>query len=522
MQQRLFVLGGGQLFFVLLGFDGLELRAHIVVVHLELEHLFIADGVGDHVRMQFAAKHAGGGLGPQSVFREDGRAREAELAELLELLFQVLLRLAKLAAVALVKNEHHLLAVNGQVGLGAHQVVQLLDGGDDDLVVVFVQIALEARGAVRAVHAVGRKALVLLHGLVVQILAVHHKKHLVHKVQLGGQARGLKARQRLARSGGVPDVATPFELAPHFCLVRADDLPQHALGGGNLVRAHHQQRVAGVKHRVVQQHLEQGLLLEEGGREVLQVQNPAVVRLRPVHGEVEAVFVALRGVGKVARVGAVGNHKQLQILEQRVRAVEALFAVAVHLIKRLADGHAALLQFHLHQRQAVDQNGHVVAVGVRAGLFKLLDHLQLVASDGFFIEQVNVLDAPIVKHKVVDVVVVHLAGLLHHTVAGLVQPALYKALPLHVGERHVVERLQLHAHIGQQSLRRVQARRKVIALVLQVLNQLALQLRLGLVALGHLPVGRVLIQNNEVFGLGNGFVVAHSWRSLFTFCSYLD
>ena len=244
---------------------------------------------------------------------------------------------------ALIKNEHHLLAINGQVGLGAHQVVELLDGGDDDLVVVFFQVLLEARRAVRAVHAVGRKALVFLHGLVVQILAVHHKKHLVHKVQFGGQTRRLEAGQRFARAGGVPNEAAALQLAPVLGLVAAANLPQNPLGGGNLIGAHHQQRVAGVKNRITQQHLEQRVFLKEGGREVLQVLDQAVVRLRPVHGEVVAVFVALRGVGKVTAVGAIGNHKQLQKLEERVRAVEALFAVAVHLVEGLANRHPALL-----------------------------------------------------------------------------------------------------------------------------------------------------------------------------------
>ena len=77
------------------------------------------------------------------------------------------------------------------------------------------------------------------------------------------------------------------------------------------MRAHHQQRVADVKHRIVKQHIKQGLLLKERGREVLQIFNQAVVRLRPVHGEVVAVFVALRGVGKVAAVSAIGNHEHL-------------------------------------------------------------------------------------------------------------------------------------------------------------------------------------------------------------------
>jgi type I restriction enzyme M protein len=81
----------------------------------------------------------------------------------------------------------------------------------------------------------------------------------------------------------------------------------------DLIRAHHQQRVADVEHRVVQQHIEQGVLLEEGSREIFQVEDPAVVRLSPIHTEIKAVFIARRGVGKIARIRAVRNHKELQV-----------------------------------------------------------------------------------------------------------------------------------------------------------------------------------------------------------------
>ena len=85
--------------------------------------------------------------------------------------------------------------------------------------------------------------------------------------------------------------------------------------------------------------------MEKSRCNVLQVFEQGVIGLRPVHGEVEAVFVALGGVGKVAGIGAVGDHKQLQKFIQRVVSVKALFAVAMHLIKRFTNGYAALFQF---------------------------------------------------------------------------------------------------------------------------------------------------------------------------------
>ncbi len=144
----MFVLGGAEFLFVLLAFNRFELRAHIVVIDLEFEHLLIANRIGNHISMQLAAKYAGGGFCAQRVLRKNGRAGKTKLVELFEFLFQVLLRLAKLAAVAFVKNKHHLLAVNGQIGFAFDEMVKLLNSGDNDFVVVLVQIAFQPRRAV--------------------------------------------------------------------------------------------------------------------------------------------------------------------------------------------------------------------------------------------------------------------------------------------------------------------------------------------------------------------------------------
>ena len=72
VQQSLSVLGGVELVHVLLAFHLLETRAHIIVVHLEFEHLFIADRIGDDVGMKLTAKHTGGGLCAAGVLWKDG------------------------------------------------------------------------------------------------------------------------------------------------------------------------------------------------------------------------------------------------------------------------------------------------------------------------------------------------------------------------------------------------------------------------------------------------------------------
>ena len=68
------------------------------------------------------------------------------------------------------------------------------------------------------------------------------------------------------------------------------------------------------------------------------------------------------GVGVVLRQRAVADHEQLDVLEQAGVGPEALALVAVDLVERLPDVDAAALELDVHQRQAVDQDRHVVAV----------------------------------------------------------------------------------------------------------------------------------------------------------------
>ena len=410
VKQGLAVFGGTQFLLVLFRFHGFELRTHIVVIHFEFQYFFIADGIGNHIRMQLPPEHARRGFRAQSVFGKNRRTGKAELAKFLEFLFQVFLRFAELRAVAFVENKYNLLVINRQIIFTFHQVVQLLDGGNDDFVVVFFQIAFQARRAFRTVHTVGRKTLVFLHCLIVQILPIHHEENLVDKRRFRRQTRRLKAGQRFTAARGMPNIAAAFRLAPILRLRRTVDFPQNAFGGGDLIRTHNQQRIIRIKHAVMQQNAQQYAFLQERGGEVFQILNRIIVRPCPIHREIEAVFVALGGVGEIARVRAVGNHEDLQEFEQRIFAVEALFAVTVHLIECFTHRHAALFQFDLHQRQAVYQHGNVIAVCMRARLLKLVDNLHMVAGKVFLVQQINVFQTAVIKSEIINMVVVDFAG----------------------------------------------------------------------------------------------------------------
>ena len=127
--------------------------------------------------------------------------------------------IAELAAVAFVKDDDHMLVKNSVPGILFDEGGQLLNGGDDDFCTIVLQLALEDSGRGVAVGRAFLEAVVLLHGLIIQILAVYHKQHLVDIVQFGGKLRRLKGSQRLAAARGVPDIAAACNRAELFIIV---------------------------------------------------------------------------------------------------------------------------------------------------------------------------------------------------------------------------------------------------------------------------------------------------------------
>ena len=327
-----------------------------------------------------------------------------------------------------------------------------------------------------------------------------------------GQSRRLEARERLARPGGVPHIAAAFRAAPLPGLVRTPDFPDDAFGRRNLIGAHHQQRVAHVEHRIGEQHLQQGVAAKERRREILQVLDRRVVGPRPVHREVETVLLALHRVGEIACVRSVRDHEELQIFVERGLAVETLLAVAVHLVEGLAHSHPALLEFHLHHRQSVHQDRHVIPILARARLLKLVDHLQFVACRVALVHEVNVLQSAVVEGEIVHRMILHLARLVGDRVARAVQKLVAEALPLCVGELHRVEPLELPARIGAQRIGGAEVGQVFIALLSQVGNEFVFQLTFGLVAGGRFVqrgVFGIAVQHDEVRGFGDGGVLCH-------------
>ena len=101
-------------------------------------------------------------------------------------------------------------------------------------------------------------------------------------------------------------------------------------------------------------------------------------------------------------------------------AIKALFTVAVYLVKGLTNRHAAFFQLNLYQWQAIDQHGHIVTIRLCASLFKLLDHLQFVVGNIYFVQQVDILNMSVIEDKVVDIVIMNFACFIDDGIAGFI------------------------------------------------------------------------------------------------------
>ena len=111
------------------------------------------------------------------------------------------------------------------------------------------------------------------------------------------------------------------------------------------------------------------MLCEECPCEIHKVGDNGIVRVRPVGGEFKAVGglrlltvrvvrflhgVPAGGVGIILRVRAVRYNENLHVFIKPAAGKERIPLIALDLIERLADGNAAALQFHVHERQTVD------------------------------------------------------------------------------------------------------------------------------------------------------------------------
>ena len=221
----------------------------------------------------------GGGAGAAyGVLIEDGGAGEAEHAVLLEVLLDGGVHAAELGAVAFVEDDGYALAVDGVFGFGGDEVGQLVDGGDHDVGSTVGEAVAEFASAAGGADGVCLEVVVLEHGLVVEVLAVHDEENLVDESGFCQAACGLEAGEGLTAAGGVPDVAAGFLGAEALGVVVGDfDSLNDFFGCRNLVGAHDEQVLAYGEDAVAGQDVCESVAGEEGAREENQVVDSVVL-----------------------------------------------------------------------------------------------------------------------------------------------------------------------------------------------------------------------------------------------------
>ena len=156
------------------------------------------------------------------------------------------------------------------------------------------------------------------------------------------------------------------DVAVHVC---HNDTVKSTLYGIDLIRSHdHQDRLCILDNEILAQHLRQMELRQECIREVHQFVHTDIVLIRPEErqGFQDILFmperVVLIDVGTVLCHRGVGNHEQLNEPEQ---TTEGEPSVAVNLVHCLVDFDTRALQFCLHKRQTVNQDGDIVTILVQ-------------------------------------------------------------------------------------------------------------------------------------------------------------
>ena len=440
--------------------------------------------------------------------------------------------IAKLAAVALIEYQNNVLIPDGMVRVLSDEHIQLLDGGDNDAVrveiaffVPILQLSLQHRSAAVAVGRALLEPVVFLDGLVVQVLAVHHKQHLVNAGQGRGKLRCLEGSQGFAAACRVPDVAAGLQGAGFLIVGGYFDPVQDPLGGYNLIGPHHQQKIFRSEHAIPSQDVQQRMPCKKGLGKIHQIRDRLIVGVRPIRSKFKTVgglFAAVPGrfvllpdvavpgcVGIVLGVGAVGDDEDLHILVQPAPSPEADPLVAVDLVEGFFQRHAPAFQLHMDQRQAIHQNGHIVpGIVAAAALLILVDDLQEVVVDVLLVDEGNIHGCAVLAGEVLHKIFLDHPGLFHDAIVGVGQLGLEKAVPFPVGKAEMIEPFQLAAEIGHQVRLAVDGH-IFVTLLPQHLDEGRFQRRLTLVGIRALGLGLVFCYYSTFAGGQYKVIGAH-------------
>lgn len=496
------------------------------IIHAERQDIVVIDRVHNGVRVQLVAKGLLGreklrGVRLLRVDREDRRSGKAEQMVLTEILHNRRVHIAELGAMAFVKDDDNVLLIDRMTWIFLDKGRQLLNGRNDDTAVLILKLFFQDRRAGVGVRRALFKAIVFLHGLIVEIFAVHDKQNLVDIGQCRGKPRGFEGGQRFAAPRGVPDVTAARDAAVFLIIVCNFDAVENPLGRRNLIRTHDEKQIFGGENAIARQNVENCMAGEKGLGKVDEVGNDSIVRVRPIGSKFKAVAclaflagggagipdgVKTRAVGIVFCVCAVGNDENLYILKQPRAGIEGIALIAVDLIERLADGNAAALQLDVDEGEPVDEHGHVIAVVVLCavifGDYVLIGDLQTVVVNVLFVNQRDIFRTSVIAPQNLHIVLLHFAGLFRNAVVGIGNALGKEPLPFAVGKAVVVQHFQLCAQVGDQ-LRLAMNRLVLIALLCQKADKLRFERSFALIGVGTNRIGFVFGDHRVLSGCGN-------------------
>ena len=164
----------------------------------------------------------------------------------------------------------------------------------------------------------------------------------------------------------------------------------------------------------------------------------------------------------------------------------------------------------MYQRQAVDEDGHVVArVVIARGLLVLVEHLQTVVVDVLFVQQVDVFGRTAVLPQHLHMIELNPSRLFQNPVVCARDAVFEKARPLAVRKNVVVQEFQLAAEVGDE--RGLVVNLQIfIPLRTQKPQKFLLQRRLALIAVRPAGIRRVLGYDRTLGGGGDDVELAHS------------
>ena len=226
---------------------------------------------------------------PGRISRENRRTGKAKQVVLFEVLDDSHVHIAKLTAMTLVKDNNNVLAVYLMPGVLLDERSQLLYRCDDDPRIRVFHLSLQDCRRGVAVRRTLFKAVILFHGLIVEVFAVNHEQHLVDIRQLRSQSCRLERGQRFTGAGCMPDVAAALNAAVFLVVVGNFDTVENTLGCRNLVRSHNHQHILRGKNTVPRKDIQNSMLCEKRLGKVDQIRNNAVMRVRPEAGKLKAV-----------------------------------------------------------------------------------------------------------------------------------------------------------------------------------------------------------------------------------------